>query len=75
MYDLERVEIWEPFACGYQFIHLRARTPSRVRYNSRSCGLVGVEWIRVDDGELSELWTRGHIFGDWRQSVIVLILW
>ena len=65
MYNLEHVEVWEPSARGDQFRHLRVRS-------SRSWGLVGVEWIRVDDSELGELWKCGHRFWDWRRSVIVL---
>ena len=75
MYNLERVEIWEPSARGYQFRHRGACAPSWVRYNVRFWDLVGVERIGVDDGEFSKPGEHGHKFWDWRRSVIVLTPW
>ena len=69
MCDLESVKVWERFACGYQFRHRRAHKRSRVGYSYRSRGSVGVEWIRVDDGEFSKPWKHGHMYWDWRRSV------
>ena len=66
MYDLECVEIWERFTCFDQFSHFGAYGFNHVGCHSHFnvCGAVRVwarVWVRVDDGELDESGTRGHV--------------